>query len=107
MSKEMNLNGEFFTVVEPKKNFPNLATIERCAGKDLFDYYGRPSNTKINIWRAWLKWAENTPGVSLFGVCSGCSHFFSISELYTDENGVKYAMHITSAYNKLVKFGEV
>ena len=26
---------------------------------EIFDVYGRPSCTKVSIWKSWVKWARN------------------------------------------------
>ena len=80
--------------------FTNLLYGKHC---DLFDYYERPSQTKINIWDSWVEWFCQTDGILSWSVCGANSNQFSIEATYQDINGDCYKLYITKAHNRIYR----
>ena len=93
--ERLTINGETFTV---------CGTVDRIVlsygvdENEIFNVYGRPSETKVSIWRDWCKWAREC-GASI-GISGHSCNFFSIvgNVVY---NGKLYQLYITYANNRL------
>lgn len=110
--KTMTINGREFQVVDSK--YYKQAYEFNCAGRTLDHVYARPSVAKKKVWADWRYWAisnnlnSNSHSTGLnhierFGVYNGNSWNFTIRGIYTDSDGQRYGMMITSASNKLYK----
>lgn len=68
-----------------------------AAYDEIYEVYGRPSDTKVAIWHDWCKWAyKNDAELSISG--HSCM-FFSISGKVAVGDKV-YALYITAAHNR-------
>ena len=67
--------------------------------RDIDDCYGRPSQTKCNIWNSWEDWFHANDGYCT--IDSYNSMIFTIKGYFTDkETSKKYYAYITPAHNK-------
>ena len=100
--KAMEINGVTFEVCgTTARNY--------VKDKDLYDCYGRPSDTKRSIWEDWCIWFNETK-IFEYGVSSYNCNFFSINAILRDYNGKDYMMVITRLHNRIyeiVKEGEL
>ena len=72
---------------------------------EIWDAYGRPSQTKINIWNGWYFWFTRNDGYCK--IVSRNSNFFSIAGYVTDkETKDRYYCYITPMHNKAWKVVE-
>ena len=105
MTKTIIINGKIFEVVNKRDREALASTICRhknnFSATDIWDAYGRPSQTKVRIWDEWKDWQCNTPSVTYFEVAGAGSHQFSIEGIYADENGNEGLMRITKSYNRI------
>ena len=78
---------------------------ESIPHRDIHDVYGRPSQTKVNIYDGWAAWFNENNGW-----CDVCSHncnFFSIQGYVRDmENRKMYFCYITPSHNKCIEVKE-
>ena len=101
----MIINGERFEVHKPRKNKLALDEImERLhrtySDTTVYDCYERPSEAKVNIYKEWKQWADNTPNVLYFEVSSYNCMQFTLSALYHDvENEAWFSLYITREHN--------
>ena len=105
-SKYMNINGEAFEVIHPRKYDPRAAVeaVKDCAGRELSYYYDRPSVHKQEVFNEWREWYATAENVFCFGVCSANTFNFSISALLTDSTGVIGVITITRDHNRVHLF---
>lgn len=104
MTKYMEINGEIFEVIKPRKRYLKEA-IERLAReprKDLYSHYEKPSKVKIGIWNAWVDWALESP-VDCITVTSASTFQFTISAiLYDPETDADLGLiRITKCHNRV------
>ena len=72
--------------------------------KGIYDVYGRPSETKVLIWKNWVTWFVSNDGVCT--ISSYNSNFFSIHGVVHDYVSDEwYECFITAGHNrcKLIK----
>ena len=69
---------------------------------DIFQWYNRPSDTKISKWHDWLDWAYTTVGVVVFEICSANGYQFAIHGYYIDDDGKCYNLYITRDHNRAI-----
>ncbi len=93
--ERITINGETFTVEGTTDTFYSVSwgNDER----DIFEAYGRPSQTKIAIWRDWCKWAREV-GASLVIASHNCFRFTIRGNV--EYNGKMYNLYITDCYNR-------
>ena len=105
MRKEKNvtINGIDFEVVTGKKASENIINdIDSTYLTDIFSIYGRPSQTKIEIYYEWEKWFDEIGVSGYFGCMRGGSSTFSIGAKYEDETGRRVYLYITKDHNRVV-----
>lgn len=93
----MTVNGVPFTVEKPLDYIP----LNIGYNRDLMECYERPSSRKKAIWKSWLKWASELPGICQLGVSSYNYNVFTISGLWCTEDGKKYVLYITKTRNEI------
>ncbi len=93
------INGREFELIV-KRTSVNRVSGWFCDDNCIFNWYERPSITKVNIWKNWLNWARETDGISVFEIGSANSMQFTIQGLYTDESGREYNLYITREHNR-------
>ena len=106
MAKYIEIGGETFKVYHPRKYQAKREYFEKFDGRGLYNYYERPSNTKIAIWHSWDMWARDNAEVLTFGVCSANGYRFNIAGTLIYD-GVLYGINITSTKNELVFIEEI
>lgn len=62
---------------------------------EIYTTYGKPSDTKVEIWYQWCAWARENDAVLRISGHSCC--FFSIYGTITDTDGTQYNLYITYA----------
>ena len=93
----MIVNGIAFTV---EKSLSRI--VLACDySTDLMDCYERPSMRNQAIWHNWLEWASMLPGSCQLCVSSFNPQFFSISGLWSREDGKKYFLYITKTRREI------
>lgn len=65
---------------------------------EIYDVYGAPSETKVEIWKDWCKWAYDNHAHLRIGGHS--CHFYSIYGTLQDADGTLYSLEITYAHNR-------
>lgn len=60
---------------------------------EIFDVYGRPSCTKVSIWKSWVEWARYNDAMLKIG-SHNCS-FFTIEGIAANDNQ-PYFLRITA-----------
>ena len=92
--ERITINGETFTVCG---TVDNMAFANGVDESEIFHVYGKPSETKVSIWRDWCKWARES-GASL-EISSHNSYRFTIRG-NVEYNGKVYNLYITDCYNR-------
>lgn len=67
---------------------------------EIFDVYGRPSCTKVSIWKSWVEWARNS-GARLKIGSHNCN-FFTIEGIVR-KDGQPYFLRITASHYRAYK----
>ena len=67
---------------------------------EIFDVYGRPSCTKVSIWKSWVEWARNSDAILKIG--SHNCNFFTIEGIAT-KDGHRYFLRITASHYRAYK----
>ena len=98
--KLLKINSKNFELIKPKQ-LPNYNDVAFHSRWDLFSFYGRPSQRKIDIWSDWIEWFCDTDGISNYYVSSAGSSTFAITASYRDSEGNKYIMYITKSHNRI------
>jgi hypothetical protein len=104
MAKTLTINGVNFEVKTPRKNKLSLEsvinTLDRNAGRTIYDCYDRPSEVKLSIYNEWLDWYTGCDDdtVDYFGVSSYNGFNFSLQAL-AEVDGYYYLISITKANN--------
>ena len=95
VKEHLTINNETFSIegTTNKLHVVSWGNDER----DIFEAYGRPSQTKIAIWRDWCKWARES-GASL-EISSHNIFRFTIRG-NVEYNGKVYNLYITDCYNR-------
>ena len=98
--KLLEIHGKNFELIRPKQlsDYDKVAFHSR---PDLFDYYEKPSQTKIAIWEDWIEWFCNTRGISNYYISSANCMQFTITASYRDNENNKYIMVITKEHNRI------
>lgn len=103
--KTVEINGRTFQVINKRDKEALAKRVQHhkdsYTHKTIWNAYGRPSLTKVEIWDNWDNWARNTDEVTYFEVSGAGSHFFSI-EAVVELDGVEGLMIIT-AYNDRIE----
>lgn len=55
MTKQVNISGEWFDVVKPRKHNVSFAVPSNYDYLDIYDAYAKPSTYKVEIWDYWQK----------------------------------------------------
>ena len=102
--KTIKINGEIFQLVEKRDKEALAERVQHhkdfYTHKTIWNAYGRPSQTKVEIWEYWDNWAYDTAEVTYLEVSGAGSHFFSI-EAVVELDGVEGIMTITAYNNKI------
>lgn len=94
-TKMVTIGGEHFELcgtTEGTKSFYSGAAYD-----EIYNVYGRPSDTKVAIWHDWCKWAYETD--AQLEISGHSCMFFSIIGKVESEGKV-YALYITAAHNR-------
>lgn len=67
---------------------------------EIFDAYGRPSCTKVSIWKSWVEWARNND--AMLKISSHNCNFFTIEGIAM-EDGQLYFLRITARHHRAYK----
>ena len=67
---------------------------------EIFDVYGRPSCTKVSIWKSWVEWARNSGAMLKIG--SHNCNFFTIEGI-ARKDGQPYFLRITASHHRAYK----
>lgn len=67
---------------------------------EIFDVYGRPSCTKVSIWKSWVEWARNNG--AMLKISSHNCNFFSIEGI-ARKDGQPYFLRITARHYRAYK----
>ena len=67
---------------------------------EIFDAYGRPSCTKVSIWKSWVEWARNN-GAKLKISSHNCN-FFTIEGIARKDDQ-PYFLRITARHYRAYK----
>ena len=101
MTKFMEINGEQFEVIRSAKTQQMIDYhFVNYKGRDLSNYYEKPSEIKKSIWREWSKWAGACDEIHYFEVTSGNWNRFTISGIYYGINETGF-IQITKEHNRL------
>lgn len=96
MSKYMNINGQTFEVIKPRKYPVSLTNKYYLRG--LSDCYEKPSVHKQAIYDEWYEWYRSDIRLSEFGITSYNTFMFTIGCIFTDEEtGERGYIKITPA----------
>ena len=94
---EVELYGVRFTL-DKKDPVPHCHRLHGYA--DIYDAYGRPSQTKIAIWQDWERWFYEHDGVCVIA-SKNCNFFTVQGWIKDDETGKEYLAVITYANHYL------
>ena len=94
MKKILTIDGRDFTILKAQHFNPYFKRLT------LDDCYERPSVYKFDIYNSWMNWGYKN-GVEYFGISSYNCMMFTLSGLYTDNNGQQYYMYITKTRQEL------
>ena len=99
--KTVDINGVTFELFKSKSS-ETEPIIRGAVYDEIYDAYGRPSQLKVNIWRAWCNWcfelnASDNP--CTLSICSHSCHQFSISGKVLFD-GKLYSLWITRDHNR-------
>lgn len=90
MSKQVNISGEWFDVVKPRKHVVEFACPTNYDYTDIYQAYSKPSIYKVQIWEYWNKFLGDD--VYRFGVpfisgrnCFSFTVTFNVYDAVTDE----------------------
>lgn len=109
--KTVIIYNTIFELVESKKHPVTIDTVNNYmhnfTGKDLMNFYSKPSDTKCAIYNEWRKWSTDSrlddnseDSVEYMQVASANSMTFTIDAIVFDKHGfIKYMIHITKAHN--------
>lgn len=109
--KTVTIFNRTFELVESKKYSVTIDTVnnymDKYTGKDLMNFYSKPSDTKCAIYNEWRKWSTESrlddtseDSVEYMQVASANCMTFTIDALVFDKHGfIKYMLHITKAHN--------
>lgn len=98
MKKErITINGKTFTVCGTVDTMSSANGVDE---HEIYDVYGRPSETKVSIWHEWCKWARECDAD--ISISNRSKNFFSIIG-NVEHNGKLYQLYITYANNRLYK----
>lgn len=101
--KKTMINGREFEVVSGcKAKQEIIEDVNRTNLVSIFDIYGRPSYTKIDIYNTWCKWFDGLNVSGLFGCMRGGSSTFSIGARYETPDGQTIYLYITKEHNRIV-----
>lgn len=67
---------------------------------EIFDVYGRPSCTKVSIWKSWVEWARHNG--AMLKISSHNWSFFTIEGMAT-KDGQPYFLRITASHYRAYK----
>ena len=67
---------------------------------EIFDVYGRPSCTKVSIWKSWVEWARKSG--AMLKISSHNCNFFTIEGMAT-KDGQPYFLRITASHHRAYK----
>ena len=99
--KYVNLAGISFE--EHTIHFQPVEHITGCNRDEIFEHYGRPSQTKVSIWHDWCDWCDkmNNLGYSCgIQIESHNSCFFTITGSLRKDNEV-IDLWITARHNRM------
>lgn len=102
----VKLNGVTFELTDGRGTVcnRNLEIFSGAAYDEIYNVYGRPSQTKRSIWHEWCKWcydAIHKDDKCELWISSRTCMFFSISGTYYDKaNNAYYSLWITYAHNR-------
>ena len=109
--KTVTIFNRTFELVQSKKYPITVDTVNAYmstfTGKDLSNFYSKPSTTKCFIYDNWKEWAltsrldnNSDDSVEYMQVASANCMAFSIDALVFDKHGfIKYMLHITKSHN--------
>lgn len=109
--KTVTIFNRTFELVESKKYPITVDTVNnymsRYLGKNLLNFYNKPSDTKCAIYNDWRQWASKSrldnnydDSVEYMQVASANCMTFTIDALVFDKHGfIKYMLHITKSHN--------
>ena len=100
--KSVNLGGISFE--EHTSHFQPVEHSTGCNRYEIFELYGRPSQTKVSIWHDWCDWCDkmNNLGYSCgIQIESHSSSFFTITGSLRKDNEV-IALWITAMHNRAI-----
>lgn len=103
--KTIEIGGVTFELIRPRKTVyvNKRPSMPFCS--DIFDWYGKPSQYKVEIWNSWVDWAYSVEGIIRLKICSANCNTFSIEGLYRDCYGTKYLLRITKYHNRAYVIG--
>lgn len=97
MKKTMEINGEVFEFANLSKRYAGYVDL-----RDIYDVYGRPSITKVDIYNDWTIYTwqigATTPSVQTFNTFQFTLAFFATV------NGEEYFFFITPNRNYIMKY---
>lgn len=103
--KRMEINGEFFEVVKPRKYAVNPVSFSRWDCQDIYAAYDRPSTHKVSIWNYWRNWKDtcDTHFFTGFRIVSHNTFTFTINANVWDEKTGEFIgiIVITKDYNRI------
>ena len=67
---------------------------------EIFDVYGRPSCTKVSIWKSWIEWARNSG--AMLKISSHNCNFFTIEGIARKDDQ-SYFLRITARHYRAYK----
>lgn len=98
--KIREINGEYFEIIKSRTLNNNNVDYRIGTEDEIFEYYERPSLTKIEIWSYWVQWANETEGVVRLHISGANCFTFSITGRYI-EDGKEYLIYITKCHNSM------
>ena len=99
--RKIEINGVTFELTIPRRTVhPTHGYI--CVESCIFNWYDRPSQYKVEIWKDWVRWARETKGIEVFEIGGANCFQFSIIGLYVAEDGKVYNIYITSDHNRAI-----
>ena len=97
--RKIEINGVNFELIKPRHAI--AANYGRFGiESDIFDFYDRPSQYKIGIWKSWLDWARDNDNVVSFHISAANCKQFSICGCVQTPDGHIYDLRITKDHNR-------
>lgn len=98
----ISINGREFELIESTEHIYWTSVVKAHRNTTIYDCYVNPSERKKAIYMDWMRWAVDGDVVNM-GVHSYNSNIFTLTAMFTDDNGVDYALHITPVHNRAYK----